>query len=148
MVQHSNSRLQPAPEPAESRGTKRRNETAEEKQERIRQRNRDHARRCRIRKRQAAENLAQKASKLEHENSVLKTAFRALHNQKSLMESFVISEFGERGYTIVEKSRQVKVLDQCSIGQLCQDFLGEMKKEESQLSRQHTSTDAMSSRQQ
>merc|ERR1740138_550350 len=98
-------------------------ETEKEKQERIRERNREHARRCRIRKRQAVENLNNKVTKLEHENNVLKTAFRALHNQKSLMEAIVISEFGKRGWVIVDRTRNLKVVNKSSITELCSDIL-------------------------
>jgi hypothetical protein len=82
---------------------KKRNETAEEKQERVRQRNRIHARSCRIRKRQAMDELNAKVQALENENNTLKQAFRVLYNQKELTTAMVISEFGPKGVAVLEK---------------------------------------------
>jgi len=81
-------------------------ETAAEKQERVRQRNRVHARSCRIRKRQAMDQLQTKVQSLESENNTLKQAFRVLYNQKELTTAMVISEFGEKGVAILDKLRR------------------------------------------
>jgi hypothetical protein len=82
------------------------NETIAEKQERVRQRNRVHARSCRIRKRQALETLKTRVQSLEGENNTLKQAFRVLYNQKELTTAMVISEFGEKGVLVLEKLRR------------------------------------------
>lgn len=85
-------------------------ETTEEKQERIRRRNREHARKCRIRKRQAADNLAARVKHLEQEYSKLLRAFRQVYNSKALMDSLVVSEFGEKGSAIVEKTNKLALI--------------------------------------
>jgi hypothetical protein len=102
-------------------------ETAEQKKERIKQRNRDHARRCRQRKKELSDELANRTSQLEYENNVLKTAFRELHSEKLMIESLIISEFGERGYTLIERTREVKVEDQAEIPQLCEELMKDIK---------------------
>jgi hypothetical protein len=111
---------QPATSTSARGGKRKLEETSEERTARIRLRNRDHARKCRIRKRQAAESLNERASQLEHENNILKTAFRALHNHKALVESVVVSEFGERGMAIIERSRQSKLEKSSSGDQQCE----------------------------
>lgn len=85
-------------------------ETSEEKQERIRRRNREHARKCRIRKRQAADNLAARVKHLEQEYSKLMKAFRLVYNSKALMDSLVVSEFGSKGSLIVERTNKLALV--------------------------------------
>jgi hypothetical protein len=81
-------------------------ESKDEKQERIRQRNRVHARSCRIRKRQAVEDLNKKVDTLQDENTMLKNAFRVMYNQKALMDAMVVSEFGEKGSLLLDKIKE------------------------------------------
>lgn len=85
-------------------------ETSEEKQERIRRRNREHARKCRIRKRQAADNLAARVKQLEEEYGKLMKAFRLVYNSKALMDSLVVSEFGSKGSLIVERTNKLALV--------------------------------------
>ena len=85
-------------------------ETSEEKQERIRRRNREHARKCRIRKRQAADSLAARVKHLEQEYTKLMRAFRVVYNSKALMASLVVSEFGDRGSVIVERTNKLTLV--------------------------------------
>jgi len=100
------------------------NETKEEKQERIRRRNREHARRCRVRKRQATDNLTARVKQLEKEYAMLMKAFRVLYNQKAMMETMVVSEFGSKGTLIVERTNTVTVMaERCTVSELRDDIL-------------------------
>jgi hypothetical protein len=97
---------------------------AQLKQDKVRERNREQARRCRSKKKQESEEMDRRIRRLEHENSVLKKAFRALYNQKSLMEALVVSQCGNKGAMIVDRTRRLDVAEKCSLSQLCSDLLG------------------------
>lgn len=96
-------------------------ESEEDKQARIRLRNREQARRCRLKKRQAAEDLGRKVNSLSHENEVLKKAFSVLYTQKALLESVVTAQFGQLGQMIIQSTRGLEPADATHTAQLCRN---------------------------
>lgn len=92
-------------------------------EERVRLRNRNQARRARQRRRQAVVDMEKKLQLLEHENQVLKNAFRTLHMQHTLTEALVVSQCGQNGQSVVQQMRALTQAKQCSLSGLATDLL-------------------------
>jgi hypothetical protein len=92
-------------------------------EERVRLRNRNQARRARQRRRQAVEDMEKKLHLLEHENQVLKNAFRTLHMQHTLTEALVVAQCGESGQSVVQQMRALTQAKQCSLPGLATELL-------------------------
>jgi hypothetical protein len=81
-------------------------EPVDEKQEHIRKRNREHAKRFRARKRQQEASLRDRLANLQQENGNLNAGILALQTEQSLADLVVLDEFGDKGYNLLQRARK------------------------------------------